>query len=232
MSNDQSPPARKVIPYRKGGPRKSPFADMAFQFSGTALDVAIQQREEGTVAPGEASETPSRESSEHEHATAPVASIGPQIEPAEALNEKTLESSQSVDDNAVLTQAVSPLPAAKPQPHRRRTPVSSHNRRGGPTASETSDEGLQAFINRWKPFLTETQLGICAYVYNNSAAVGQEYCFTSTTKLMSAVSKTERQVKTVLNQLTDWGFLIKGETVVNAPREQRGTYYRLEVTKS
>ena len=46
MSNDQSPPARKVIPYKKGGQRKSPFADMAFQFSGTALDVAIQQRED------------------------------------------------------------------------------------------------------------------------------------------------------------------------------------------
>lgn len=96
----------------------------------------------------------------------------------------------------------------------------------------SADAQLLAFISRWKPFLTETQLGICTYLYNNSAAVGQEYCFTSTAKLMAAVSKTERQVKTVLNQLTDWGFLVKGETVINAPRERRGTYYKLAVTKS
>ena len=49
---------------------------------------------------------------------------------------------------------------------------------------------------------------------------------------MAAVSKTERQVKTVINQLIDWGFLVKGETVVNAPREDRGTYYRLNIDKA
>src|ERR1051325_15921 len=60
---------------------------------------------------------------------------------------------------------------------------------------------LQTFVDRWKPFLTETQLNVCIYVYNNSAGLGLEYCFTSTPKLMSVVSKTERQVKTVLGQL-------------------------------
>ena len=39
-------PARKVIPYKKGGRRQSPFTGMAFRFNGTALDVAIQQREQ------------------------------------------------------------------------------------------------------------------------------------------------------------------------------------------
>ena len=48
---------------------------------------------------------------------------------------------------------------------------------------------------------------------------------------MAAVSKTERQVKTVLNQLLAWDFLLKGETVVNAPREKRGTYYKLSPDK-
>ena len=48
MSKEQSPPVRKVIPY-KGGRRKSPFADMALQFSGTALDVAQLRR---PIVPG------------------------------------------------------------------------------------------------------------------------------------------------------------------------------------
>ena len=79
MSNDQSPPARKVIPYKKGGLRKSPFADMAFQFSGTALDVAIQQREESAVeSPAEISETAAREPSGEERA--PDSLAAPEVE--------------------------------------------------------------------------------------------------------------------------------------------------------
>ncbi len=57
---------------------------------------------------------------------------------------------------------------------------------------------IQIFVDRWKPFLTETQINVCIHIYNNSTALGSEYCFTSTPKLMSVVSKTERQVKTVL----------------------------------
>jgi hypothetical protein len=129
------------------------------------------------------------------------------------------------------------LAASAESPSRQRRPPARDVRlvtekRVEPATPAAVDAQLQAFTARWKPFLTETQLGICAYVYNNSAAIGREYCFTSTAKLMVAVSKTERQVKTVLSQLADWGFLIKGETVVNAPRELRGTYYKLEVTKS
>ena len=102
----------------------------------------------------------------------------------------------------------------------------------GQAAVEIGDAQLQTFLSRWKPFLTETQLGICTHIYRNSVSVGRESCFTSTAKLMAAVSKTERQVKTVINQLIDWGFLVKGETVVNAPREDRGTYYRLNIDKA
>jgi hypothetical protein len=236
VSNDQSPPARKVIPYKKGGQRKSPFADLAFQFSGTALDVAIQQREEKVEdAPPEVSEPPA---------------LAPPADAADSVNDLAPEDK----DAQVVTAPAPPAPpppaeaqredvtptlaAAAGSPSRQRRPPSRNVRLitekrvelAAPPAA--ADDQLQAFTARWKPFLTETQLGICAYVYNNSAANGQEYCFTSTAKLMAAVSKTERQVKTVLNQLTDWGFLIKGETVVNAPRERRGTYYKLEVTKS
>ena len=91
---------------------------------------------------------------------------------------------------------------------------------------------IQSFVDRWKPFLTETQLNVCIHIYNNSTALGLEYCFTSTPKLMSVVSKTERQVKTVLDQLITFNFLERGETVVNVPREKRGTYYKLNLDKS
>ncbi|HEX8091172.1 MAG TPA: hypothetical protein VF762_20115 [Blastocatellia bacterium] len=91
---------------------------------------------------------------------------------------------------------------------------------------------LQTFVDRWKPFLTETQLNVCIHVYNNSTGLGLEYCFTSTPKLMSVVSKTERQVKTVLDQLINLNFINRGETVINAPRENRGTFYKLNLDKS
>lgn len=236
MSNDQSPPARKVIPYKKGGTRKSPFADMAFQFSGTALDVAIQQREEdgvGETSPA-LSEAPAQELPEG--GSAQVADPIPDVEAPQAVTGEPQLS--PVRPAAVVVQELSPSPQAldgaqtrqKRPPTRATQPVSG--RRSRQAATEEADPRLQAFVTRWKPFLTETQLGVCTHVFNNSIAVDQEYCFTSTAKLMAAVSKTERQVKTVLNQLVDWGFLIKGETIVNTPRENRGTYYKLLIDKS
>lgn len=235
MSNDQSPPARKVIPYKKGGPRRSPFADMAFEFSGTALDVAIQQREEGSVeSPAEISETAAREPSEEEHG--PDSPRAPKAKPVQDVIAETPEPPRHA--SAAAEQDSSPPSQTVTRPLSRQRRAASGgvrlvtDKRIGAAASEVADGQLRAFITRWKPFLTETQLGICTYVYSNSVPSGQEYCFTSTAKLMAAVSKTERQVKTVINQLTEWGFLVKGETVVNAPREQRGTYYKLVVTKS
>ena len=246
MSNDQSPPARKVIPYKKGGQRKSPFADLAFQFSGTALDVAIQQRGEGAEDTAtEVYETPDREISEVPSRELPadeparVNDFAPEVQTPQALKETT-QAPEPAPPPAVSLTPQEPSPssraAAVPAARQRKPPAKDDSlitlERGVPAALVSADDQLPAFITRWKPFLTETQLGICTYVYNNSAAAGREYCFTSTAKLMAAVSKTERQVKTVLNQLTDWGFLVKGETVINAPRERRGTYYKLAVTKS
>lgn len=237
MSNDQSPPARKVIPYKKGGPRKSPFADMAFQFSGTALDVAIQQREEDAVgeAPPEVSEAPAREIPE---------GVGGQI--AEPITE--VDAPQAVRDEpqettvrpaataTVVEHFLSPRPPAVAQTLQKNSLSEATQpapvKRSRTASREQLDPRLQAFFTRWNPFLTETQLRVCAHIFNNSVAVDQEYCFTSTTKLMTAVSKTERQVKTVINQLVDWGFLVKGETIVNTPRGNRGTYYRLVMDKS
>ncbi len=235
MSNDQSPPARKVIPYKKGGPRKSPFADMAFQFSGTALDVAIQQREEvAEDASPDISEVPANNLPED--GPSPVNNPVPELATPQVVEDVLSEPPQHPADVTEQESSISPPATAKPQTRQRRPPTRDvrlvTDKRNRSASQEEIDPQLQAFITRWKPFLTETQLGICTYIYNNSAAVGQEYCFTSTAKLMAAVSKTERQVKTVLNQLADWGFLIKGETVINAPREQRGTYYQLAVTKS
>lgn len=236
MSNDQSPPARKVIPYKKGGPRKSPFTDMAFQFSGTALDVAIQQREEDAVgeAPPDVSEAPTRELPEG--GPDQIAEPIPEVETPKAVRDEPHETDVRLAAAATIQEHFpSPWPAGaqtrhKSPPTEVTQPV--HGKRGRPASKEEIDPRLQAFVTRWKPFLTETQLGVCAHIFNNSTAVGQEYCFTSTAKLMTAVSKTERQVKTVINQLVDWGFLVKGETIVNTPRENRGTYYKMVTDKS
>lgn len=235
MSNDQSPPARKVIPYKKGGARKSPFADMAFQFSGTALDVAIQQREEDAVgeAPPDVSEAPARELPEG--GPDQIAEPTPEVETPKAIRDEPQETALRPAAATVQEHFPSPRPAGAQTRHKNpitEATLPGHGKRGRPASKEEIDPRLQAFVARWKPFLTETQLGVCAHVFNNSIAVGQEYCFTSTAKLMTAVSKTERQVKTVINQLVDWGFLVKGETIVNTPRENRGTYYRLVTDKS
>lgn len=235
MSNDQSPPARKVIPYKKGGRRQSPFSKMAFQFSGTALDVAIQQREQDAEEPLPATpiqdvlveEPPLGESLQ-----AATLSSEVQLDQADNLMpEVTLPASPALEEEKLpprhTNHRVETVEKRQPPKSVRLLPAKKNR----PPASVNVSPDLQAFINRWNPFLTDTQIGICAYIYSNSTAINQEYCFTSTAKLMVAVSKTERQVKTVLNQLIDWEFLHKGQTVINAPREKRGTFYKLNPDK-
>ena len=210
---------------------------MVFQFSGTALDVAIQQREQDVEVP--LPET-------HNQSTHPDESpLG------DTLRSDRLSSEIQLDQSDNLTPAVThpvslpieeeKLPPRhakyrtetaekqKHQPQSRVRLLPANKNRTSATVNVAPD--LQAFIDRWKPFLTQTQIGICAFIYSNSKAINQEYCFTSTAKLMVAVSKTERQVKTVLNQLIDWEFLHKGETVINSPREKRGTFYKLNPDK-
>lgn len=233
MSNDQSPPVRKVIPYKKGGRRQSPFASNAFQFSGTALDIAIQQREQ------EEQEVKSQNSVDvgiHEMPSQ-QASPAPEVSHLhEVIGTPAEEISVAPDASVDLQSIYTPAPQKKTETVVRRT---AHRSIPAPTrgqnqvkSSTTISPELGAFIARWKPFLTDTQIRICTYVYNNSTALAKEFCFTSTAKLMAEVSKTERQVKTVLNQLIDWNFLIKGETIVNAPRDKRGTHYKLNLDKS
>ncbi|MET0624264.1 MAG: hypothetical protein ABW250_14870 [Pyrinomonadaceae bacterium] len=235
MSNDQSPPARKVIPYKKGGTRKSPFADMAFQFSGTALDVAIQQREEGVE---ETSPTPSEAPAQELPESRPAQINDPilEVEVSEIVRDEPQEPPVYPDAAAVQESSPSQQALVGAQTRRKSPPTGPvrpvPGKRGRSAATEETDPRLQAFVSRWKPFLTETQLSVCAHIFNNSIAVEQEYCFTSTAKLMTAVSKTERQVKTVVNQLVDWGFLVKGETIINTSRENRGTHYKLVTDKS
>jgi len=209
---------------------------MAFQFSGTALDVAIQQREEEGVgeASPEITESPAREFPEDE--LAPYEVPVPKVEAPQVVRDEPHELPENLTMAAVQEHSPSPQAVAG-APTRRRRPATGASqpvpgKRNRPAAREETNPQLQAFITYWKPFLTETQLGVCAHVFNNSIAVGQEYCFTSTAKLMAAVSKTERQVKTVINQLVDWGILVKGETIVNTPRENRGTHYKLVIDKS
>lgn len=234
MSKDQSPPVRKVIPYKKGGRRQSPFAEMAFQFSGTALDVAIQQREqeveeEETLAEASPDEPPQTESLEAAPQTLEVESL-------QELNPGKPESQSSTSEP--YQELNPPAPKTTPKiepPEKRQAPRGVSlmmGRKSKTPIPATAHPDLQAFISRWKPFLTDTQIGICSYIYNNSIGKDTEFCFTSTAKLMEAVSKTERQVKTVLSQLIDWEFLIKGETIVNAPREKRGTFYKLNLDKA
>jgi len=227
---------RKVIPYKKGGQRQSPFSEMAFQFSGTALDVAIQQREQVEVHPPP--ETPSPEplaedSSAHEFRRGDSSSSEAELNQSDSPTASNIPSVSSVFDDEKLPKPLQVNQKAdaleKQQPSRSVQLLPAKKNRPPVRVSVPPD--LQIFIERWKPFLTDTQIGICVYIYNNSAAVNEEYCFTSNAKLMVAVSKTERQVKTVLNQLLDWEFLLKAEIVVNAPREKRGTYYKLNPDK-
>jgi hypothetical protein len=235
VSNDQSQPARKVIPYKKGGRRQSPFAGKAFQFSGTALDIAIQQREQEEL---EEKEEKAEKSVDEELLDEPSeqASLVPQVQPLQEVNFPIDEPpSLTSDTSEVLISQTAPPPqkleSVERRPAQRSTPVAPRSKNSASAATTDSPE-LQTFIIRWKPFLTDTQIRICSYVYNNSTAIGKEFCFTSTAKLMAEVSKTERQVKTVLNQLIEWHFLIKGETIINAPREKRGTHYKLNLDKS
>lgn len=233
MSNDQSPPVRKVIPYKKGGRRQSPFAEKAFQFSGTALDIAIQQREQeeleeqSPVIPADKglSDEPLLEASSDLEAQ-PIqevrATISGPLPVTPELNQELISPAIPPPQKLESVERKQPQRSA-------RVPTGSKNKI---LASATVSPDLRTFITRWKPFLTDTQIGICTYVYNNSTAAGKEFCFTSTAKLMVEVSKTERQVKTVLNQLIEWKFLIKGETIINAPREKRGTHYKLNLDKS
>jgi hypothetical protein len=232
VSNDQSPPVRKVIPYKKGGRRPSPFAEMAFRFSGTALDVAIQQRtQEIEELPTEASpdEVPPNESPE-------AISIAQEARPLQEISPvetKLPHAASNVNQDEIPPVATTAQKAGAVQKRQHPKNVSLTTvRKSKTTVPAMMGPDLQAFITRWKPFLTDTQIGICSFIYNNSVAIEQEFCFTSTTKLMEAVSKTERQIKTVLNQLLDWEFLIKGETIVNAPREKRGTFYKLNLDKT
>jgi hypothetical protein len=232
VSNDQSPPARKVIPYKKGGRRPSPFAGMALQYSGTALDVAIQQRErDGEALPPE---NPADGVTPDE--SAPADNSIPEAPHTQSVSHVTEE------PHPVSAEVKGEKPSSPPsvdnkhdriekQPSPRSVKLVA-GKKSKPVALIGTNPDLQPFIDRWKPFLTDTQLGICTYIYNNSTAINQEFCFTSTTKLMAAVSKTERQVKTVLNQLLEWEFVVKGETVINAPRDKRGTYYKLNPDKS
>lgn len=233
MSNDQSPPVRKVIPYKKGGRRQSPFSGKAFQFSGTALDIAIQQREQ------EESEERSPEITEDEELhNDPLQETpsGEEVEPNQELRPTINEpppATPIINQELILpaNQPPQKLEAVERKQPQRSTVLPSGNKQKAPSQTTVSSD-LLAFITRWKPFLTDTQIGICSYIYNNSTAVDKEFCFTSNAKLMAEVSKTERQVKTVLNQLLEWNFLIKGETVINAPREKRGTFYKLNLYKS
>lgn len=233
MSNDQSPPVRKVIPYKKGGRRQSPFSGKAFQFSGTALDIAIQQREQ------EESEEQSPEIADDEE----VRSDSLQETPARQEVESLQEISPTVSESPpVIPSTNQELVTPATQPHQRlevverkqpqRSAALSSGNQQKASAQTTVSSDLLSFITKWKPFLTDTQIGICSFIYNNSTAVDKEFCFTSNAKLMAEVSKTERQVKTVLNQLLEWNFLIKGETIINAPREKRGTFYKLNLNKS
>jgi hypothetical protein len=203
---------------------------MAFQYSGTALDVAIQQREQDN-------ETPPTEIPVDEESTAVSAAIDAQASEAlEAQSVNTIPEESHPVSPAVKEEKPPPPVDYKPEQTAKQTSPKSvrllPGKKSKPNTLASTNPDLQSFIDRWKPFLTDTQLGICTFIYNNSTALNQEYCFTSTAKLMAAVSKTERQVKTVLNQLLDWELVIKGETVINAPRDKRGTYYKLNPVKS
>lgn len=231
MSNDQSPPVRKVIPYKKSRHRQSPFSEMAFHFSGTALDVAIQQREQDDIG---SSQEEASDTEEADVRSALSDTPATEVRPPQPAGLSPANIPQVLADAEEQQHSQQTIASASKIKEKKATQnnarLLTHEKDKSTVRAETQP-AWQMFVTRWKPFLTETQLSICTYIYNNSVAINQEFCFTSTAKMMENVSKTERQVKTVLNQLMDLDFLIKGETIVNAPREKRGTYYKLNPQK-
>lgn len=232
MSNEQSPPPRKVIPYRKGGRRQSPFADMALQFSGTALDVAIQQREQESEAlPPPVDEETREETSEPHDA--------PLLPSADRAVEETRHVSALLPDLEAHAGDQQPAAAATEDLTRDTEihlvdPKKSSSRpavtKRSVSPPSTSDSSFQAFVERWKPGLHRGQLKMCEVLYNKTYAVGRTDCETSFSVLMRESGLSRRQSFQVISELEKMGFVERLTTPKHCTRKGTGSQIRFHLT--
>lgn len=228
MSKEQSPPVRKVIPY-KSGRRKSPFADMALQFSGTALDVAIQQREEEsrTVQPPD-DEQLRGETAEPQDTPVIVSEVeqGEEAQP-------TLEITPAQEASNVSDLPASPEQTRIPEIAITNTkkissrPVTSKKKVSPPPSP---DSLFQSFIDRWKHGLHRGQLKMCEVLYNKTHAVGNTDCETSFSVLMRESGLSRRQAFLVISQLEQMGFVERIPTSKHSTRKGTGSHIRFHLT--
>lgn len=229
MSKEQSPPVRKVIPY-KSGRRKSPFADMALQFSGTALDVAIQQREQESEA------TPSPSDEQHGEEAAETRDDPPISNEAQQVAEVQFVAETSPDQVAPtgnIQSAATEDSTRNPEMHliNSKKPSSRPivtDRKISPTS--TSDFSFQAFVERWKPGLHRGQLKMCKVLFYKTYAVGRTDCETSFSVLMRESGLSRRQSFQVISELEQMGFVERLTTPKHSTRKGTGSHIRFHLT--
>jgi len=229
VSNEQSPPPRKVIPYKKGGRRPSPFADMALQFSGTALDVAIQQREqEPKTPPSPTEEQPAEETAETQSDPL-LANEVRQVEEAPHVSERPL--SQEAD-----TGNIEPTATEDPTRNKEIHLVDSKKSSSRPVVANRkisppsiSDSSFQAFVERWKPGLHRGQLKMCGVLFNMTYAVGRTDCETSFSVLMHESGLSRRQSFQVISELEKMGFVERLTTPKHSTRKGTGSNIRFHL---
>lgn len=229
MSKEQSPPVRKVTPY-KSGRRKSPFADMALQFSGTALDVAIQQREQESEA------TPSPSDEQHGGETAETQDAPPIANEARPVEEVPPVSETSLDQEA-HSGNIQPTATEDPTRNAEIHLVNSKKTSSRPVVidrkispSSASDSSFQAFVERWKPGLHRGQLKMCEVLYNKTYAVGHTDCETSFSVLMRESGLSRRQSFQVISELEQMGFVERLPTPKHSTRKGTGSHIRFHLT--
>jgi hypothetical protein len=230
VSNEQSPPPRKVIPYKKGGRRPSPFAGMALQFSGTALDVAIQQRDqESEASPSPGEEQPAEEMAETQSDPLSANKVQ-QVE--ETLHVSETSPSQeahsvyiepAVTDDSTRNKEIHLVNSKKTSSR----PVVANRKISPPSISDSS---FQAFVERWKPGLHRGQLKMCEVLFNKTYAVGRTDCETSFSVLMRESGLSRRQSFQVISELEKMGFVERLTTPKHSTRKGTGSHIRLHLT--
>lgn len=230
MSKEQSPPARKVIPYKKGARRQSPFADMALQFSGTALDVAIQQREQESETPPLLSdEQIGKETAETQNESLSVDTVRI-VEAVTHVSEETPANQEAhISDTPVL-----PIEDIKHSTEIRlvnsKKSSSRHLATKKSSLSSTSDSSFQAFVERWKPGLHRGQLKMCEVLFNKTHAVGCTDCETSFSVLMRESGLSRRQSFQVISELEKMGFVERLAISKHSTRKGTGSHIRFHLT--
>jgi hypothetical protein len=230
VSNDQSPPPRKVIPYKKGGRRQSPFSDIAFQFSGTALDVAIQQSQEEDAESPQLEDAPS--GGENPLANAEPLTLN-EIQPVEAdLPTQEIVVKPHLEAREDALPAITAANLAVPDIHL--VGKKRHSRRSvsAKKASQpsTSNPSFQAFVDRWKHGLRRGQLKMCEVLFNKTYAVGLTECETSFSVLMREAGLSRRQSFQIISELEKMGFVERLATPKHSTRKGTGSLIRFHIT--